>query len=198
MSEEGNKILKIGIIGTSRIGGTLGKIWAAAGHDVMFGVREKPRMEDLPGKIGSIEEAIQHGEAILFAIPGRALLEAVRPLDLTGKIVLDATNGGDAPGQPVAQAVAALKPQAFVYKVFNTLGYENFQNPTFNGEAGDLLFVGPESHQQPVAQLIGDVGLNPLYVGDLDQIGILDAALSLWFGLSRRLGRHLAFRVLHD
>jgi hypothetical protein len=190
--------MKIGVIGTSRIGGTLGKAWASAGHEVMFGVRAQPRMEDLPGTIGSVEEAIRHGDAILFAIPGRAMLDAARALDLSGKIVIDATNGGDSPGQPVVQAMAALHPAAFVYKAFNTLGFENFQNPTFGSERGDLLFVGPETNQARVAGLIRDVGLNPLYVGDLDQIGVLDAALSLWFGLSRRLGRHLAFRVLHD
>lgn len=190
--------MKIGIIGTSRIGGTLGRIWASTGHDVMFGVRDKPRMDDLPGTVGTIDEAIQHGEAILFAIPGRALLEAVASLDLSDKIIIDATNGGDIPEQPVVQALATRHPAAFVYKAFNTLGFENFQNPTFDDERGDMLFVGPEAQQERVAGLIRDVGLNPLYVGDLDQIGVLDAALSLWFGLSRRLGRHLAFRVLHD
>jgi hypothetical protein len=190
--------MKIGVIGTSRIGGTLGKVWASAGHDVMFGVRDKPHMDDLPGQIGTVDAAIQHGEVILFAIPGRVLLDAARSLELDGKIIIDATNGGDVPGQPIAQAMAELHPAAFVYKAFNTLGFENFQNSTFGDERGDLLFVGPEAHQEHVAGLIRDVGLNPLYVGDLDQIGILDAALSLWFGLSRRLGRHLAFRVLHD
>lgn len=190
--------MKIGVIGTSRIGGTLGKIWAAAGHDVMFGVREKPRAEDLPGTIGTVDAAIQHGEAILFAIPGRALLSAAEPYDLSGKIIIDATNGGDQPGQSVTQALAALKAGAHVYKAFNTLGFENFQDPVFEGERADMLFVGPGAHQERVAGLIRDVGLNPLYVGDLDQMGVLDAALTLWFGLSRRLGRHLAFKVLHD
>jgi hypothetical protein len=164
----------------------------------MFGVRDTSRSYELPGTIGTVDEAIQHGEVILFAIPGRALLEAVEPLDLTGKIIIDATNGGDAPGQPAVRALAALKPGAFVYKAFNTLGFENFQNPTFGDERADMLFIGPEAHQERVAGLIRDVGLNPLYAGDLDQTAVLDAALSLWFGLSRRLGRHLAFRVLHD
>ena len=190
--------MKIGVIGTSRIGGTLGRVWASAGHDTMFGVRDTSRSYEFPGTIGTVDEAIQHGEVILFAIPGRALLEAVEPLDLTGKIIIDATNGGDAPGQPAVRALAALKPGAFVYKAFNTLGFENFQNPTFGDERGDMLFIGPEAHQERVAGLIRDVGLNPLYAGDLDQTAVLDAALSLWFGLSRRLGRHLAFRVLHD
>ncbi|MCC6904620.1 MAG: hypothetical protein IT326_02180 [Anaerolineae bacterium] len=71
--------MKIGIIGISRIKGTLSKAWAADGHDVIFGMREKPPMDDLPGRIGTVAEAIQHGEAILFAIPG-PLLEAAQPL----------------------------------------------------------------------------------------------------------------------
>jgi predicted dinucleotide-binding enzyme len=190
--------MKIGIIGTSRIGGTLGQIWDAAGHNVMFGARDISRTYDVAGKIGTLAEAVAHGEVVLLAIPGRALLEAAKPLPLAGKIVLDATNGGDTPQQPAVQALAALHPQAFVYKVFNTLGFENFQNPLFGAERGDMLFVGPEIHQAHVSHLIRDVGLNPLYVGDLDQIAILDAALALWFGLARRLGRHLALRVLHD
>ncbi len=190
--------MKIGVIGTGRIGGTLGSVWASAGHDVLFGVRVTSRSYELPGTIGTVEEAIQHGEVILFAIPGRSLLEVAAPLELTGKIIIDATNGGDSPEQPVVRALAALKPGAFVYKAFNTLGFENFQQPTFDGERGDMLFIGPEAHQERVAGLIREVGLNPLYAGDLDQTGVLDAALSLWFGLSRRLGRHLAFRVLHD
>ncbi|MEQ8675294.1 MAG: NAD(P)-binding domain-containing protein [Aggregatilineales bacterium] len=189
--------MKIGIIGTSRIGGTLGRVWASAGHDVMFGVRDTSRVYELPGTIGTVAEAAQHGEAILFALPGKVLLEVTEPLDLTHKIVIDATNGGDVPQQPVVQALAGLKPNAFVYKAFNTLGFENFQNPTFGDERGDMLFIGHEEQQESVAELIHDVGLNPLYMGDLTQTGVLDAALSLWFGLSRRLGRHLAFRILY-
>lgn len=189
--------MKIGIIGTSRIGATLGRAWASAGHDVMFGVREKPRTDDLPGTIGSVSEAVQHGEAVLFAVPGRALLEAAHGLNLAGKIILDATNGGDT-DKPVVQRMADQHPQAFVYKAFNTLGYENFQQPIIAGERADMLFIGHESQQERAAELIQAVGLNPVYVGDLQQTGILDAALALWFGLSRRFGRNLAFKVLHQ
>ncbi len=191
--------MKIGIIGAGRIGGTLGKVWAAAGHDVLFGMRDPRRAaeEGITGKVGSFAEAAEHGEAVLFAVPGSVLLETARPLTLAGKIVIDATNGGNT-DQPVVRALAAAFPTAYVYKAFNTLGFENFQNPTFGTERADLLFIGAPTQQEVVAGLITDVGLNPIYVGDLDQSGALDAALSLWFALSRRFGRHLAFRVLHD
>jgi len=32
--------MKLGIFGSGRVGGTLGKYWAELGHEVMFGVRE--------------------------------------------------------------------------------------------------------------------------------------------------------------
>jgi len=32
-------IMKIGIIGSGNVGGSLGKIWAAKGHEVMFSSR---------------------------------------------------------------------------------------------------------------------------------------------------------------
>jgi len=192
--------MKIGVIGAGRIGRILGEEWAAAGHEVVFGTRNPDQYadHDLPGDMRSFAQAAQHGEAILFAIPGRAMIDTVKSLDLAGKIVMDATNGGDTPDQPLVRAIAETHAQAHVYKAFNTLGFENFQNPLFGDERADMLFIGPEFQQKVVSDLIADVGLNPVYIGDLDQTAALDAALSLWFALSRRFGRHLAFRILHD
>ncbi len=187
--------MKIGIIGSGRIGGSIGEAWISTGHDVMFGIRN-PKV--LPGKVGTVEEAVQHGEVILFAIPGSAVVETAKHLELAGKVVIDATNGGGSSEQSVVNALSNMLPQSYIYKAFNTLGYENFQNPVINGERPDLLFVGPEHYQNLVAGLIRNVGLNPLYLGDLDKIGLLDTALSLWLGMSRHLGRHLAFRILYD
>jgi len=192
--------MRIGVIGTGHIGGTLGKVWAAAGHDVMFGVRDPGHAagKGLPGKVNGIAEAVQHGQAVLFAIPGSAMIETVGRLDLSGKIVLDATNSWGAAGKPVVQTIAEMHPKASVYKAFNTLGFENFENPRFGEERADLLFIGPESQRETVSGLIADVGLNPVYLGGLDQTAAIDAALALWFALSPRFGRHLAFRVLHN
>lgn len=192
--------MKIGVIGAGRIGSSLGQAWSAAGHDVAYGVRDTSKAEakELAGKVTSVAEAAAHGEVILFAVPGGSVVETVKSLNLSGKIILDATNGGGTGNQPVVQAIAEAAPQSSVYKAFNTLGFENFQNPAFGDLRADLLFIGPESQRAAVEALISDVGLNPVYVGGLDQTAALDAALSLWFTLSRRFGRHLAFKVLHD
>ena len=47
-------------------------------------------------------------------------------------------------------------------------------------------------------QLIEDVGLCPMRLGDVDQVGLVDSVGSLWFALAlgQGKGRHLAFKVL--
>lgn len=45
--------MHIGILGAGRIGGTLGGRWAAAGHDVLFGVRD-PQADDVLALLGRI------------------------------------------------------------------------------------------------------------------------------------------------
>jgi predicted dinucleotide-binding enzyme len=37
--------MKIGIIGSGNVGGALGQRWAAAGHDIKFGVRDTAKPE---------------------------------------------------------------------------------------------------------------------------------------------------------
>ncbi len=192
--------MKIGIIGAGRVGGALGKAWSAAGHDVMFGMRDPGRAgeKDIPGSAGTIEEAAHHGEVVAFAIPGVDMIETVRDLNLAGKTVIDASNRGGTPEKPVCDAIAELQPEAQVYKAFNTLGFENTQNPHFGEERADMLFIGPEAGQERVAGLIGEVGYNPVYVGDLDQWPVLDSALTFWFNLQKQFGRHTALRILRD
>ena len=36
--------MRIGILGAGMIGGTVGRLWAEAGHDVTFGVRHPERL----------------------------------------------------------------------------------------------------------------------------------------------------------
>ncbi len=184
--------MKIGVIGTGRIGGTLGEAWTRAGHDVMYGSR-KPEADSGAANVVTVADAAQHGEVALFAIPGSALLDTAKSLSLDGKLIIDATNGGGTPDE-----LARTVPGATIYKAFNTLGFENFREPQFGDERADLLYIGPEEQRTAIEQLIHDVGLNPVYVGGLGEIGILDTATRFWFALSKRFGRHTAFKVLSD
>jgi len=44
--------LKIGMIGSGRIGGTLGSLWVKAGHPVMFSSRHPEESKDLVAGLG--------------------------------------------------------------------------------------------------------------------------------------------------
>jgi len=71
--------MKIAVLGAGRIGGTLAKKWATAGHTIRLGVRNahKPEVQELLKTLGtnasasSIAEAISFGDVVLFAIPAK-------------------------------------------------------------------------------------------------------------------------------
>ena len=92
--------MKIGIVGSGRIGGTLGALWLKAGHEIMFSSldleHDKALAARLGGKAraGSSKEAAAFGEVLLIAVPYAALPQVGRDLAdlINGKIVLDACN----------------------------------------------------------------------------------------------------------
>ena len=71
--------LKIGIIGSGRVGGTLGGVWAKAGHPVMFSSLDLEADKKLAASIGqnasagSTVEAAKFGDVLLISVPYKAL-----------------------------------------------------------------------------------------------------------------------------
>ena len=103
--------MEIGVIGAGNVGGTLGRRWVQAGHAVVFGVRgpndEKVRTilasAGANARAGSVEEATAASEVVVLTVPWEAAHDAVRSAgDLTGKVLVDATN-------PVAMSPAGLQ-----------------------------------------------------------------------------------------
>ena len=202
--------MDISIIGAGKIGGTLARKWAIKGHRITLGVRDPQRDEvkRMLAELGPdaraelIINAAHRGEAVLFAIPGRSMPETVSSIgnELAGKVVFDATNNVGATSFNSVAALTASAPTANVYRAFNTYGWENFENPVYNGVPADLFFAGPDGDARGVAEgLISDVGLRPVWLGGLDKVGLVDSLLPLWFTLSseRGWGRHFAFKLLN-
>lgn len=97
------------------------------------------------------------------------------------------------------EALQKYVPNAHIYRAFNTYSYENFANPEFDGTQADLFFCGTEGDSRTtVEQLISAVGLRPVYLGGVGQVGIVDGVAGIWFALAfgQKRGRHLAFKVL--
>lgn len=205
------KIMKIAILGSGNIGSTLGKKWATAGHTVTFGIRnvDDPKyqqlLETMSGNaaIAATPEAVESAEAIVFAIPGTAVEETIAGLGetLDGKIIIDATNKVRQAELNSLAAISAKAPNAKLFRAFNSLGWENFDNPQLEGTQVDLFYCGDAGEaQKTVHQLISDIGLRPIYVGNQDQVKVIDTLTSLWFALAfeQGYGRRLAFKLLTE
>ena len=203
--------MKIGIIGVGNLGATLGRVWALAGHEVKFGVRDAdaPKVLDLLGSVEgmataeAVADTIRFAEVVLLALPGVAVGDLVRDHqgDLDGKIIVDATNST---GQPEMHNMTLLEgslPKAEVFRAFNTLGWENFAQPLFGDERADLFYCGAAGEaRDQIEGLIDDIGLRPIYIGGPERASLLDDMTRLWFTLvfAMGYGRHTAFRLLTD
>ncbi len=204
-----NHPLKIAVLGSGNIGGTLGAKWLAAGHRVVFGVRDaaSPKAKAAAAKAGpdakldTFADAMRFGEVVVIAVPSNAVEEALAGLGeaLNGKIVIDTTNRFGSPVVNQTAAIAAVAPQAKIYRAFNSLGWENFAEPVINGEQADMFYCGPEGDSKGIVErLIADVGLRPVYVGGIETAPLVDNVGSLWVELVFRQHkpRHIAFRMI--
>jgi predicted dinucleotide-binding enzyme len=200
--------LRVAVLGAGKIGGTLGRKWAAGGHTVLFGVRdpEGERARALRVELGDraritvLADALLDADVVLFAVPGKVAGDtaAEHGAALDGKIVIDATNNVGAPSLNSVALIQAAAPNARVFRAFNTYGWENFADTVYGGVEGDLFYAGPDGDARAaVEQLIGQVGMRPVRVGGADQVGVVDSLLPLWFALAQAgRGRNLAFKLL--
>jgi predicted dinucleotide-binding enzyme len=214
---------RITILGAGPIGSTLGSKWAKAGHSVAFGVQDPTseraqRLREELGEsvfIGSAAESLEQGDIALLATPGHTIEELVRTHAhrLDHKLIIDATNQltkgktaaeGKWSVQGPLNSLATLQtyaPHAQVYRAFNSYAWEAFDDPIYQGVQADLFYCGPQADTQTIIeQLIDEIGLHPVWLGDLDQIEVVDNILRLWatLALFQDKGRNnIAFKVLH-
>ena len=196
--------MEIGIIGAGNIGSTLGRKWAAAGHAVKFGVRNPDdakydKLHDI-GAVVSIGAAAGFSEAVVLALPGAAVpaFAAEHGQLLAGKILIDTTNNMRAAEMNSLAILAEKAPEAQLVRAFNMLGWENFAEPEIAGVQIDLFFCSAPSVRSAAERLISDVGLHPVYIGDIDTAAVLDSMTRLWFALAidQGYGRQTAFKML--
>lgn len=195
--------MKIAIVGSGFIGGQLGGLWAACGHEVVFATRdpESDKMRELLARVpqaraSSATDAVRGAEVVLLALPGKAIETALVGLDLQGKVVIDAMNRPGGPSS-ATQAVLQQAPQSRVVKAFNTMGGENLAYPVRGGLKATIPLAGDDPEAKAVvAQLIEDIGFEALDVGPLAMAGTLEQMALVWMQLSRSLGRNFAWKIL--
>ncbi len=207
--------MKIGILGGGNVGGTLGQGWAKSGHEIFFGVRN-PDAADMQATLaqcaghaqaGSAEQAAAFGEVVVNALPWPATKTALSALNLSGKVLLDATNpiAPDFSGLEVGttnsggELVAGWAPGAKVVKIFNTTGFKNMENPVYQGAKIPMFYCGDDAGAKATAaQLAGDLGFEPIDAGPLTNSRLLEpyAFLWVWLAMKGGHGRDIAFQLL--
>jgi predicted dinucleotide-binding enzyme len=175
--------MNIGIVGSGEIGSTLGRLWARAGHKILFSFsHDQQKLQRLAEECGNGSractpyEAVSLSEVVLLAVPWTEVDEAHKQIGrFDGETVIDATNPYIDDQMNVQQfdektssseEIARKLEGAKIIKAFNTLRDETLWNRSGQGivifYAGDYPLM-----KGKVAQLIEDAGFVPYDAGAL-------------------------------
>ncbi|MGG2396692.1 NADPH-dependent F420 reductase [Pseudomonas sp. SH1-B] len=207
--------MKIGIIGSGRMGGNIGTVLARAGHEVVFSYSRSPsRLQALvrgagsTAQAGTVAEAAQ-ADVVLFAVhwsrlddvlaqagtlAGKVVLTCCVPLDLAdSELVVAHHNSG-------AEVLQARLPQASVVATFQTTPSEVLQSVYEHREQQprpSLLYCSDAPAARQVAiELIKDAGFAPEDAGPLRIARYIEpfAMLTAQLAYGSRGGPELTYR----
>ena len=197
--------LKIGVIGSGRIGGTLAKLWAQAGYKVMISARSLEEVQKLAAEIGhgvtagTSQQAAAFGDVVLISVPFGALPQVGRDnaAQLKGKIVLDTCNpylGRD--GEMAKEAlekgtgvvVPTYLPGVKLVRAFNQVSAAALASEAHrSGEKIGVPLAADDSHALDIAQqLVRDAGFDPVVVGGLSTAKSFDQGAPAYRTLTAR------------
>jgi 8-hydroxy-5-deazaflavin:NADPH oxidoreductase len=178
--------VKIGIIGTGRIGGALARHWVAAGHEVFVSSRHPEELQSLVKELGprahagTPREAAAFGNVVVVSIPYAAMPQIGNDLskELAGKVIIDTSNpverrdgamALDAQKKGAGVATAELLHNRRVVRAFNCIPAATLAN---DGDHKPERFAIPIGGDDPqalkiVEQLVRETGFDPVLVGSL-------------------------------
>ncbi len=182
----GTKI-KIGVIGSGHVGSAIGKVWANAGHPVMFASRNLDNDKQLAAGIGANAQAgtpaqaVAFGDVLLLAVPYGALPELGKSLGsaIKGKIIIDACNpfpnrdgaiANRARDEGVGKVSSELLPGARIVRAFNAIGASDMGSAHEQPGKVGMPIAGDDKQAIEVASgLISEIGYVPVLVGGSDK-----------------------------
>jgi predicted dinucleotide-binding enzyme len=186
-SAQGNARMPIGIIGSGRIGSTIGGLWVKAGHPVLFSSRHPEELGDLVAKLGplakagTVAQAIAFGDALFIAVPYSAVpkIGEENRVALKGKVVLDACNavasrdGAELRSEVDRNGIGVTSQKylggAHVVRAFNTMSYTIFAREANRPDPRLAIPIAGDDAKavQVASQLVRDAGFEPVVVGKL-------------------------------
>ncbi len=178
--------LRIGVIGSGHIGGTIGGLWVKAGHPVLFSSRHPEELKDLVAGLGAnaqagtVDQAIAFGDVLFIAVPYGALPQIGQTYGaaLKGKIMLDACNAVAARDGAIADEVERdgigvtsqkYLPGTRLVRAFNTMSYMTFAREANRADPKLAVPIAGDDAEavQIAAGLVRDAGFDPVVVGKL-------------------------------
>lgn len=178
--------LRIGIIGTGKIGGALARHWVAAGHEVFVSSRHPEELQGLVKQLGpraragTPRQAAAFGSIVLVSVPYGAMPQLGVDLsgELAGKVIIDTSNpveGRDGPraaewqrkGAGVSTAELLKSPR--VVRAFNCIPAASLANQANRKPARLAIPIGGDDASAVgiAERLVRDAGFDPVMVGSL-------------------------------
>jgi predicted dinucleotide-binding enzyme len=194
-----DKPLRIGIIGSGNIGGSVGVLWAQAGHQVFFSSRHPEKLGELSrkagpaAKVGLPKEAAKFGDVIFMAVPYHAMPKVGKELSslIQGKVVIDC--GNPYPSRDGDMAVAALKkgtgiasaeffPGVRLVRAYNSISHQSIITQAHRkGERMAIPVAADDDDALKIAsKLIEESGFDPVFVGPLSRAREFDNGSALY------------------
>lgn len=205
--------MKIGVLGTGAVGGTIASKLIALGHEVKMGSRTANNEKAVAwakeagarASAGTYEEAAAFGEVLFNCTSGAgsiAALEAAGAANLRGKILLDVSNPLDfGKGMPptlfvsnddsLGERIQRAFPELKVVKTLNTVNCEIMVDPARLGADTDVFVSGnDEEAKARVSEILrGWFGWKSVIdLGDITTARGTEAYLPLWIRLWGALG----------
>jgi predicted dinucleotide-binding enzyme len=192
--------LEIAILGTGAVGRALSSGWVDAGHRVTLGSRhpDRPR-SPLAAPVTDLATAAASAPIVVYAAPWSAASELLEQIgSLNGQLLIDCTNpllprleALDPGAKPsAAEWFAGRLPEARVVKAFNTVSAATLASPRYATLPATQFFCGDDlDDKRQVAQLIADLGLEPIDVGRLSIAHCLESLALLTIHLAVHHGQ---------
>lgn len=204
--------MRVGIIGTGRVGQAIAKGLSKTDNEVRLGSREPGKAQVTNGtKVESQSSVAAWADMLILAVPFSAAADTVRALNgggLDGKILVDATNALS-PTRDLAvgfttsgaEELAKLVPQAHVVKAFNTVFARNMPTGQVAGEPLALFVAGDDGSAKESVMRIGrEIGFEPVDAGPLKTARYLEpmGVLSVYLAFTQKMGVGIGYRFLHE
>jgi predicted dinucleotide-binding enzyme len=212
--------MKIGILGSGRVGQAIAAKLAELNQDVMVGTRSPEKIKEWAAqnprlKTGSLSQAAAYGEILFNATAGSGSLEALKAAgqaNLSGKVLIDLSNPLDfSHGMPptlsvcnsdsLGEHIQRLLPQTKVVKTLNTMNVGVMLNPQAVAGGDHTLFLSSndQAAKGQVGRLLAEwFGWRDIMdLGDISTARGAEALLLIWVPMMMKFGNpNFQFKIV--